>query len=123
MEQAGYSIKEINLAWNKAKNVEITTDIIGIVRTLALGNALVDYSVRLENAFKKLKNHRQFTKIEEKWLERIEKYLVKEQFIDSESFNTGAFKNEGGYEKINKAFKNQLDEIVDELKEYLFETA
>ena len=123
MEQAGYSIKEINLAWNKAKNVEITTDIIGIVRTLALGNALVDYSVRLENAFKKLKNHRQFTKIEEKWLERIEKYLVKEQFIDSESFNTGAFKNEGGYEKINKAFKNQLDEIVDELKEYLFEIA
>ena len=120
MEQAGYSIKKINLAWNKAKNVEITTDIIGIVRTLALGNALVDYSVRLGNAFQKLKNYRQFTKIEEKWLERIEKHLVKEQFIDSESFNTGAFKNEGGYEKINKAFKNQLDEIVDELKEYLF---
>lgn len=123
MEQAGYSIREINHAWNKAKNVDITTDIIGIVRTLALGNALVDYAVRLENAFKKLKTHRQFTKIEEKWLDRIEKYLVKEQFIDHESFNTGAFKNEGGYEKINKAFKNQLDEIVDELKEYLFETA
>ncbi|ATA72923.1 type I restriction-modification system endonuclease [Capnocytophaga sp. H4358] len=120
MEQAGYSIREINHAWNKAKNVDITTDIIGIVRTLALGSALVDYSVRLENAFKKLKNHRQFTKIEEKWLDRIEKHLVKEQFIDHESFNTGAFKNEGGYEKINKAFKNQLDEIVDELKEYLF---
>ncbi|MBF1097526.1 MAG: type I restriction-modification system endonuclease, partial [Riemerella sp.] len=91
MEQAGYFIKEINLAWNKAKNVEITTDIIGIVRTLALGNALVDYSVRLENAFQKLKNHRQFTKIEEKWLGRIEKYLEREQFIDSKSFNTGAF--------------------------------
>ncbi|MDT9500348.1 type I restriction-modification system endonuclease [Capnocytophaga canimorsus] len=120
MEQAGYSIREINHAWNKAKNVDITADIIGIVRTLALGSALVDYSVRLENAFKKLKAHRQFTKIEEKWLDRIEKYLVKEQFIDHESFNTGAFKNEGGYEKINKAFKNQLDEIVDELKEYLF---
>lgn len=66
MEQVGYSIKEINHAWNKAKNVDITTDIIGIVRTLALGSALVDYSVRLENAFKKLKAHRQFTKIEEK---------------------------------------------------------
>ena len=121
MEQAGYSIKKINLAWNKAKNVEITTDIIGIVRTLALGDALVDYSVRLKNAFETLRSNRQFTKIEEKWLGRIEKYLEREQFIDNESFNTGAFKNEGGYEKINKAFKNQLDEIVDELKEYLFE--
>lgn len=123
MEQAGYSIKKINLAWNKAKNVEITTDIIGIVRTLALGNALVDYSVRLKNAFETLRSNRQFTKIEEKWLDRIEKYLMKEQFIDHESFDTGAFKNEGGYEKINKAFRNQLDEIVDELKGYLFETA
>lgn len=85
-----------------------------------LGNVLVDYAVRLENAFKRLKVHRQFTKIEKKWLDRIEKYLVKEQFINHESFDMGAFKNEGGYEKINKAFKNQLDEIVDELKEYLF---
>lgn len=120
MEQAGYSIKQINHAWNTAKNVEITTDIIGIVRTLALGSALVDYKIRLENAFKKLKSERQFSKIEEKWLERIEKYLSKEQFIDKEAFDTGAFKNEGGYEKINKAFRNQLDEIVRELKEYLF---
>lgn len=120
MEQAGYTIKEINHAWNKAKNVDITTDLIGIIRTLALGNALVDYSVRLDQAFKSLKNNRQFTKIEEKWLDRIHKYLAKEQFIDHESFDTGAFKNEGGYEKINKAFRNQLDEIVDELKEYLF---
>lgn len=120
MEQAGYSIKQINHAWNTAKNVEITTDIIGIVRTLALGSALVDYKIRLENAFKKLKSERQFSKIEEKWLERIEKYLSKEQFIDKEAFDTGAFKNEGGYEKINKAFRNQLDEIVRELKTYLF---
>ena len=120
MEQAGYSLKEINLAWNKIKNVEITTDIIGIVRTLALGDALVDYSVRLKNAFETLRSNRQFTKIEEKWLDRIEKYLMKEQFIDHESFDTGAFKNEGGYEKINKAFRNQLDEIVDELKGYFF---
>lgn len=59
-------------------------------------------------------------KLKKKWLDRIEKYLVKEQFINHESFDMGAFKNEGGYEKINKAFKNQLDEIVDELKEYLF---
>lgn len=120
MEQQGYSIKQINQAWNKAKNVEITTDIIGIVRTLALGNSLIDYKIRLENAFKKLKENRDFTTIEKKWLERIEKHLYKEQFIDTEDFNTGAFKNEGGYEKINKVFKNQLDNIVDELKEYLF---
>lgn len=123
MEQAGFSMKKINDSWNKAKNVEITTDIIGVVRTLALGNALIDYKIRLENAFKKLKENHQFTKMEEKWLERIEKYLSREQFIDNESFNTGAFQNEGGYEKINKVFKNQLDSIVDELKEYLFETA
>lgn len=120
MEQQGYTVKQINHAWNTVKNVDITVDIIGVIRTLTLGNSLVDYKIRLENAFKKLKENHEFSKMEEKWLDRIEKYLHREQFIDHESFNTGAFRNEGGYQKINKVFKNQLDTIVDELKEYLF---
>ncbi|WKS94301.1 type I restriction-modification system endonuclease [Riemerella columbina] len=123
LDNAGYRINEVNKAWNQVKNVEIITDIIGLVRTMALGSTLVDYSTRLENAFAKLKENHQFSKIEERWLDLIEKHLRKEQFIDRESFEVGAFKNKGGFEKINKAFKNQLNSIIDELKTYLFETA
>ena len=58
--------------------------------------------------------------MEAKWLERIRVFLEKEQYIEKADFDTGAFKNAGGYEKINKVFENHLAEIVDELKEYLF---
>ena len=120
MAQEGYTLKELNKAWNNAKNVEITADLISMIRTLALGNALVDYKVRLDNAFEKLKQTHSFNAMETKWLDRIKTFLEKEQYIEKADFNTGAFQNAGGYEKINKVFKNHLGEIVDELKEYLF---
>ena len=121
MAQEGYTLKELNKAWNNAKNVEITADLISMIRTLALGNALVDYKVRLDNAFEKLKQTHNFNAMETKWLDRIKTFLEKEQYIEKADFDTGAFQNAGGYEKINKVFKNHLGEIVDELKEYLFE--
>ena len=120
MAQEGYTLKELNKAWNNAKNVEITADLIGMIRTLALGNALVDYKVRLDNAFEKLKQTHSFNAMETKWLDRIKTFLEKEQYIEKADFDTGAFQNAGGYEKINKVFKNHLGEIVEELKEYLF---
>lgn len=120
MAQEGYTLKELNKAWNNAKNVEITADLISMIRTLALGNALVDYKVRLDNAFEKLKQTHNFNAMETKWLNRIKTFLEKEQYIEKADFDTGAFQNAGGYEKINKVFKNHLGEIVDELKEYLF---
>ena len=121
MAQEGYTLKELNKAWNNAKNVEITADLIGMIRTLALGSALVDYKVRLDNAFEKLKQTHSFNAMETKWLDRVKTFLEKEQYIEKADFDTGAFQNAGGYEKINKVFKNHLGEIVDELKEYLFE--
>ena len=120
MAQEGYTLKELNQAWNNAKNVEITADLIGMIRTLALGNTLVDYKVRLDNAFEKLKQTHSFSAMETKWLDRIKTFLEKEQYIEKADFDTGAFQNAGGYEKINKVFKNHLGEIVEELKEYLF---
>ena len=121
MAQEGYTLKELNQAWNNAKNVEITADLIGMIRTLALGNILVDYKVRLDNAFEKLKQTHSFNAMETKWLDRIKTFLEKEQYIEKADFDTGAFQNAGGYEKLNKVFKNHLGEIVEELKEYLFE--
>ncbi|WP_314772144.1 type I restriction-modification system endonuclease [Capnocytophaga sputigena] len=123
MAQEGYTLKELNKAWNNAKNVEITADLIGMVRTLVLGNTLIDYKVRLNSAFEKLKKTHTFNAMEAKWLDRIKVFLEKEQYIEKADFDTGAFQNAGGYEKINKVFKNHLAEIVDELKEYLFEIA
>lgn len=55
-----------------------------------------------------------------KWLERIEKQLLKEYIIDKESFESGAFKSNGGYAKIDKHLDGKLDEIIVVLNDNLY---
>ena len=58
-----------------------------------------------------------------KWLDRIEKYLLNETLIDTSSFDEvgTAFKQNGGFYRINKIFGGRLSEILDELNSYLYD--
>ena len=55
------------------------------------------------------------------WIERIEKNLLQETVLDKSTFNAGSFKTAGGFDKINKIFKNQLEDIIGELNDYLYD--
>ena len=60
-------------------------------------------------------------KMQLKWLERIEKHLLKENILNQETFETEAFKMQGGFKKINQIFANRLDDYIEEINEYLYE--
>ena len=49
--------------------------------------------------------------------------LLNETILNRETFELGAFKNVGGFKKINMAFGNHLDVIIDEINEALYESA
>ena len=56
------------------------------------------------------------------WLARMEKYLMEESVLNIDVFEAdGRFKAQGGFGKINKVFQNQLESIVLELNEYLYD--
>lgn len=56
------------------------------------------------------------------WLARMEKYLMEESVLNIDVFEAdGRFKAQGGFAKINKVFQNQLENIVLELNEYLYD--
>ncbi|WP_339189839.1 type I restriction-modification enzyme R subunit C-terminal domain-containing protein [Paenibacillus sp. FSL R5-0490] len=55
------------------------------------------------------------------WLQRIETVLLHEPILDRDLSNTGAFMNHGEYNHINKIFCEQLDTIITNLNQYLFE--
>ena len=56
------------------------------------------------------------------WIRRMEKYLIEESVINVSVFDEDSrFKAQGGYEKINKIFQNQLKNIVIELNGYLYD--
>ena len=52
----------------------------------------------------------------------MEKYLMEESVLNVAVFDEdGRFKTQGGFSKINKVFGNQLESIVLELNEYLYD--
>jgi len=116
-----YTDKMLNTAWKELKNEDIGADIISFIRRYALGSALISHEERIKKAVEKLRKKHNFSKMELDWLLRFEKTLVSETIIDRETFNTGAFKTQGGFEKINKIFSGKLDGYLQDLNEYLYD--
>ena len=112
---------QLNSAWKELKNEDIAADIISFIRQQALGTALLSHEERIKNAILKVKNNHSFNKIQLDWLTRIEKQLIHESIIDKETFDLGAFRSKGGFKAINKIFKNELEQLIEEINQNLYE--
>lgn len=112
---------QLNSAWKELKNEDITADIISFIRQQALGTTLISHEERMKNAILKVKKNHSFNKIQLDWLNRIEKQLLHESIVDKETFDTGAFKSKGGFTSINKIFKNELEKLIEEINQNLYE--
>ena len=122
LDREGFDENKLNSAISNLTNEEISSDIISIIRRYAIGSPLLNIEDRVKDAVKKLEKKYKFSKIQLKWLERIENYLIKELVFDLDVFESDTrFKREGGFNKINKAFNNELENIIIELKEYLYD--
>lgn len=103
-------------------NEEITADIISLIRRYAIGSALISHEARIRRAVDKLKKGHKFSRQELNWIARMEKYLLEESVLNVSVFDEdGRFRAQGGFTKINKVFGNQLENIILELNEYLYE--
>ena len=124
LDRNNFTEKMLNTAWNQMTNQDITADIISFIRQQALGDALVGHDKKIKAAVSKVKEkHSELNAIQLKWLDRIEMQLLNETILNRETFELGAFKNVGGFKKINMAFGNHLDVIIDEINEALYESA
>lgn len=121
LDRHKFTEQQLKTAWKELKNEDIAADIISFIRQQAIGSALISHEERIKNAVERLKKKHDFSKMERGWIDRIEKNLLLESVVVHETFDTGSFKNSGGFNKINKIFNNQLDEIIEELNDYLYD--
>ena len=121
LDREGFTEQQLNTAWHEAKNEEIAADIISFIRRHAIGSALLSHEQRIKKAVAKLLSNHAFTKQEVNWVKRMEKYLVNESVLNVYTFDEGAFRDSGGFDKINKAFGGQLESVVLELNDYLYD--
>ena len=122
LDSNGYNSIQLNTAVKQVTKEDCAADIITLVRRYAIGSPLVSHEERIHNAVKKLNKAHDFTAGEKKWIERIEKYLINESVLNARTFDEYlAWRNQGGFSKVNKIFNNTLGSVIRELNTYLYE--
>ncbi|WP_196160727.1 type I restriction-modification system endonuclease [Reinekea sp. G2M2-21] len=122
LDNHGYSEANLKSAWRNQTNQEIAASIIGHIRQAALGEPLIDFSDRVKKAMQGIYALHKWTPAQRKWLDRLAAQLVHEVVID-EAFVNKEFADAGGYKRLNKVLDNQLDQVIVELKEHLWEAS
>lgn len=121
LDKEGFNERALQIAWRDKTNEDIAATIIGFVRKAALGDPLVDYAERVDGAMKKLLASRPWTDPQRKWLSQIGKQLKKERVLDRECFDEGQFASEGGYARWNKKFDGQLESLLGQLADEIWQ--
>lgn len=117
LDQAGYPVSALRSAWRRVTNQDVAASLIGFIRQQALGSPLVPYDERVERALKRIQSRHTFTNPQRKWLERIGKQIKHEVIVDRDAIDSGSFKTDGGFRRLNKIFGGKLENILDELQD------
>ncbi|MCD4763224.1 MAG: type I restriction-modification system endonuclease [Desulfobacterales bacterium] len=120
LDKHGFTEPNLKIAWREWKNEDIAADIISFIRRLTLGDPLVSHEERIKEAMKKVYALEDWTKIQRKWLEQIERQLIAETIVNKEDLEKGAFKAKGGFNKLNKIFRGKLINVLDKIKKSLY---
>ncbi|BBO82423.1 hypothetical protein DSCO28_29890 [Desulfosarcina ovata subsp. sediminis] len=120
LDQAGFTERNLQVAWKDWKNEDIAADIISFIRRQALGDLLVSHKTRIRNAMARIYAMQTWTAIQRQWLERIEKQLLAETVLDRAFFDQGVFASHGGFNRLNKIFQGNFQQVLDDITATLY---
>ena len=122
LDDNGFSESHLRAAYGRVRNADIAAHIIGYVRQAALGDPLVPYETRVENALKRIEASRSWTPKQKQWLRRIGRALKETPVADAEALDQGAFTQQGGYKEIERDFDGALDEVLHDLNAAIWQS-
>jgi len=120
LDEKNYSEAMLRAAYGRARNADIAAHIIGFVRQAALGDPLIPYATRVDNAIRKIEESRQWTQKQKEWLRRIGRALKDKPVADPTLLDQGAFADKGGFKRISQEFDGELDEVLHALNEAIW---
>jgi type I restriction enzyme, R subunit len=123
LDAEGFNEQALRTAWLDQKNEDIAASIVGYIRQLALGAPLVPYAERVDHAVRRVRKTHKLTETQSKWLERIAKQLKLETVVDRSALDSGQFKAEGGFTRLNKIFEGTLEALLGELVDEVWKDA
>jgi type I restriction enzyme R subunit len=111
----------LRVAWQKTTNQDIAARLIGHIRRAALGDALLPFDQRVDNALNKVQQQKDWNLEQVNWLQRLANSLKEQVAIDEDTFKTGNYKRKGGKRKLEKVFDGKLDQILEQFNEFMWE--
>jgi EcoEI R protein C-terminal len=83
----------------------------------------VPYAERVDRAVQRLRKAHKFTDPQAVWLGRIAKAMKHETVVDRPALDTGQFKAEGGFTRLNRVFDDKLESLLGELADEVWKDA
>lgn len=125
MDDAGFFETHLREAIREVRHEDCAARLIGYIRAQALGDPLIPYEERVDNAVKTVLSRNEFpwTRPQRQWLERIATQIKREVIVDQEALDRGQFQQNGGFARINKFFDGKLGRLLVQLHESIWASA
>ncbi|WP_414815590.1 type I restriction-modification system endonuclease [Rhizobium sp. IY2] len=120
LDEKNYSEAMLRAAYGRARNADIAAHIIGFVRQAALGDPLIPYAKRVEDAIGKIEASRAWTVKQKEWLRRIGRALKDKPVADPTLLDQGVFADKGGFRRISQEFDGGLEDVLHAFNEAIW---
>lgn len=122
LDGAGYTEAALKSAWRSQSNQDIAAGIVAYIRRAALGEALLPFEERVNQAMQRIYAMQVWSIPQRKCLERIAKQLKHETVVDHDFLNQ-AFRQDGGTKLLDRTLGGQLQVVMDQLSQTLWQQA
>ena len=117
-----YTEKNLRKAWAMKTNQDIAARIVGYVRKAAVGNALVPWEQRVDNAIGVILAQQPWKPAQKNLLKSIGDLLKTRLALDEQSINeSNLTRRYGRFDRINKIFEGQLPQILESINDAVWQ--
>lgn len=121
LERNQFREKDLQTAWQEVKQEDIAARIIGFIRQAAIGEALIPWEQRVDNALQKILNRQPWKTPQKQWLELIAKQMKATTIVDEAALNQGIFTHQGGIQRANKLFEQPVTDVLEQFNQALWQ--
>jgi type I restriction enzyme R subunit len=123
LDRAGFSEANLDTAWREMTNQEIAARIIGYIRQAAIGDPLLPYEMRVDQALQVMLASHAWTMPQRQWLQRIAAQTKANTLVDREALDDPdlVFRREGGgFARLDRIFDGRLQTVLETFNEALW---
>lgn len=112
LDAEGYTVAQLGTAWQEVKKQDLGADIIAYVRTLTLGTATRPLAERVKQAVDHVRQLQAWNVHQKKFLDRVEKQLMRETILTKADLDQEPFRADGGFKQFDKLMGGNLGELL-----------